>query len=219
METCQSQAQPAPRPQSSNARPANENNNNITINLPQQQFPQACGDNVKAITLQPQPIQLHVDTPTDWPQVVASIAVGLASAFVAYKVAAISREGQRNQTRAYQAEFRKDWQKEFKELIGKFISISARIKFELDLNEGYLKSPESNQLYCDFIEYKVRIDLMLDRSDSKFNEVIRISDILVNSVEERKFDKMGSAISELIVESNKIVEKAWQDIRSDIGKD
>lgn len=209
METCQSQVQPAPRPQSSNARPANENNNNITISLPQQQLPQACSDSVKAITLQPQPIKLEVDSKTDWPSVATTGSVALAFGLIAYM-------GSRNQVRSSRAEFRRIWQHEFKELMGKFITRSLRIQHELKANKDYLSEPDSAKFLDDLVESKVRLDLMLDDLDKKFNEVKRLMDRLLYVIENHHFDDIGDIISDLRAEANIIVENAWKDIGKDI---
>ncbi len=217
METCQSQVQPAPRPQSSNARPASENNNNITLSFPQQQLPQACGDNVKAITLQPQPIKLQVDTSTDWPLVGATFISGFSGAMVALAVGLMAYFGSRNQVRSSRAEFRRIWQHEFKEFMGKFITRSVRIQYELRNNKNYFGSSESGQFFDDLVESKVRVDLMLDNSDKKFNEVKRLMSLLLNVIGDEKSDDIGNIINDLRAEANIIVEKTWVDIRKDIN--
>ena len=194
METCSSQVQPTPRPQSSNSRPANENQNNITISLPQQQFPQTCQGDVKAITLQPQPIKLSVDTPTDWPSVGASIFVGLSGAMVALAVGLMAYFGQRSQARASRANFRHAWQQEFKQYTGRFISTSLIIKLDLDSKVDYLSIDEHKQLFRDLVESKIRIEIMLDHSKPYFGEIARLAENIVNAVVSGSASKMNDLI-------------------------
>lgn len=221
METCQSQVQPAPRPQSSNARPASENNNNITLSFPQQQLPQACGDNVKAITLQPQPIQLHVDTPTDWPSVASSLVVGMAGAFIAVKVGVMTSQGQKNQVRASTANFRHAWQQEFKQNVGKFVSAVTRLNFELIGDKKYNESKRSEyiQICCNIIECQALIDVMLDRSKSYYDEISSTSSRIVEAAKKGDITDFEDLMNKFVDIANRVVEKTWQDMRDDIEGD
>ena len=213
MEPCAVQSQSPVTKTSSTPRATNENS--ININLPQQLIP-ACENGTKAITLQPQPIQLAVDTSTDWPAIAATSFVGLTGALVAFAVGYMAYLGQRNHVRAAKANFRHGWQQEIKQLIAKFIAVIARIHYELGVNPDYLNSSESNQTFSDLIETHSRIELMLDRSKSYAKEISRVTGLLIEAVKERKIDNLNKLSNELLEVANGVVEQTWQDIRNDL---
>ena len=214
MENCSSPVQSAPRPQSSIQRPANESNNtnNITISLPQQQFPEAsCQSEVKAITLQPQPIQLYVDTPTDWPQIIIGGVVALSVGFMAYS-------GQRNQVRASQAAIRNEWQKDFKKLIEKFISASVRISIKTSKDKNYQNNPleDYNVLFSMVIESQVGIEIILDRTKPYSGQIISLAEEIVDAIRGGDDPRLERLVNKFIDVANGVVEKCWQDIREDL---
>ena len=174
MRNCSDQPQPQLPPRLSSP-PKATNENHITVNIPPQQVMQAPQGESKAIMLHPQPIQLAVETSTDWPAITATIFSGFAGALVAFAVGWMAYIGQRNQVRAAKANFRHDWQKEIKQLIGKFISTSARINYELEGNPDYLSNSESNQIFSELMETHARIELMLDRKKPYYNDISRIT--------------------------------------------
>ena len=170
----------------------------------------------KAIMLHPQPIQLAVETSTDWPAITATIFSGFAGALVAFAVGWMAYIGQRNQVRAAKANFRHDWQQEIKQLIGKFISTSARINYELEGNPDYLSNSESNQIFSELMETHARIELMLDRKKPYYNDISRITGDIVNAVRAKRINDLSTLANELINVANEVIEKTWQDIRDDL---
>lgn len=213
MESCAAQSQSHTK--EAHSAPHAINENSININFPQQSFP--AGENgTKAITLQPQPIKLAVDTSTDWPAIAATSFVGLTGALVAFAVGYMAYLGQRNQVRAAKANFRHGWQQEIKQLIAKFISVIARIHYESVANPDYLNSSESNQIFSDLIETHTRIEIMLDRTKSYSKEISRVTGLLIEAVNDRKIDNLNKLSNELLAVANGVVEQTWQDIRSDL---
>ena len=195
------------------------NENNININLPQQ-LASTCGENIKAITLQPDPIKLAIDTSTDWPAIAATSFVGLTGACVAFAVGYMAYLGQRNNVRASKANFRHGWQQEIKQLIAKFIAIIARIHYETGVNANYLDAPESNQMYSDLIETHARIELMLDQSKEYSKGISIITGDLIEAVKAREIDAINKLSNELLKVANGVIEQTWQDIRNDLeGKE
>ena len=190
---------------------------NLTVALPIQRLElQADLLKAKELIVQPQPIRLTVDTSTDWPSVFATSFVGLTGALVALSVGYMALIGQRNQIRALRANFRHDWQRELKQLIGKIIVTSVRMKYELENDQDYLKKPDSNELFCNLVEAQVGIEVMLDRAKEYTHEIIEIVESLVNAAKASDGDELDKMANKLIIDSNKLVEQVWRDIRNDL---
>jgi len=196
------------------SRAANENT--VTVYLPSSQSQQFCGENTKAITLSPQPLKLDVNTATDWPAVSATFFVGVTGALVALAVGGMAYLGQRSQVRAATANFRHDWQKELRGLVAKFISVAARIHYELESNPDYLSSSESNSEYSQLIETHAKIEMMLDRSKPYAKEISKISSRLIDAVKNHQVNQISLLSSDLLDVANGVLEQTWQDIRNDL---
>ena len=177
---------------------------------------QSCSDGARAITLSPQPLKLAVDTSTDWPTVAATSFVGITGALVALAVGAMAYMGQRNQVRAATANFRHGWQQELRQLVAKFISIIARLHYELEANPDYLNSSESNAEYSQLIETHATIELMLDRSKPYAKQISKLTERLISAVKKQEIDQLGQLSSDLLEVVNGVLEQTWQDIRNDL---
>lgn len=218
MENSTPQAKSQPSKVSSASRPINENH--INVSFPLQQFQQDKQGEIKTIEIQhqAQPILLSIDTPTDWPVVGATVFVGIVGSIISYRIGAMASAGQKNQVLASQAAFRHEWQKDFKQLVGKFVSTSLRIKFELDSSKEYKteNKKEYNQLVCDLIECRALFEVMLDRSKSSSNDINNTAENIVQATVRGDMKVLERFLNEFIVLANNIVEKAWIDMRSDI---
>lgn len=177
---------------------------------------QICTDGTKALTLSPQPLQLSVETSTDWPAVAATSFVGITGALVALAVGAMAYIGQRNQVRAATANFRHGWQQELRQLVAKFISVVARLHYELEANPNYLNSSESNAEYSQLIETHATIELMLDRSKPYAKQISKLTDRLIAAVKKQEIDQLAQLSEDLLEVVNGVLEQAWQDIRNDL---
>lgn len=192
---------------SSGSQPINENH--INVSFPLQQFQQEKQGEVKAITLESQPIRIHVDAPTDWPPILISAVVAVSVGLMAYF-------GQINQVRASRANFRHEWQQEFKQNVGRFIAAAAGINILLKQDDDCLNNDDFRLLFCDFVEYQVRIELMLDRSKSYSGQLVDRVDKFAVAVLSRNSEEVEKLLKEFIDMSNGIVEKVWQDMRGDL---
>ena len=212
MEACPS---PVP-PKSVPISPRSTNENTLTVFIPPVQQQQGCADTTKAITLSPQPLKLVVETTTDWPSVSATFFVGITGAMVALAVGAMAYLGQRNQVRAATANFRHGWQQELRALVAKFISVTARIHYELESNPDYLNNSESNDEYSQLIETHAKIELMLDRSKSYAKEISKLTARLIEAVKTHKIDQLSQLSNDLLDVVNGVLEQTWRDIRNDL---
>lgn len=205
IEPCLSPPPPKPVPMT----PRATNENTVTVYIPPPQSQQQCPETTKAIMLSPQPLKLFIDTPTDWP----SVSTG---ALVALAVGAMAYFGQRNQVRAATANFRHGWQQELRALTAKFISVTARIHYELESNPDYLNSSESNSEYSQLIETHAKIELMLDHSKPYATEISNLTAQMIQAVKNNEIDKLSQLSHNLLKIVNGVLEQAWKDIRNDL---
>lgn len=212
MESCSSSPPPKPVP----VPPRATNENTVTVYIPPTQSQQQCAEATKAITLSPQPLKLVVDTATDWPAVSATFFVGVTGALVALAVGAMAYLGQRNQVRAATANFRHGWQLELRAQVAKFISVTARIHYELESNPDYLNSSESNGEYSQLIETHAKIELMLDRAKPYAKEISSLTARLIAAVKKHEVDQLGQLSHDLLKVVNGVLEQTWKDIRNDL---
>lgn len=211
MDTCPS----LPPTRKVQVSPRATNENTLTVNLPPIAA-QSCIDDTKAVTLSPQPLKLVVDASTDWPAVAATSFVGITGALVALAVGALAYMGQRNQVRAATASFRHGWQQELRQLTAKFISVIARLHYELEANPDYLNSSESNAEYSQLIETHAKIELMLDQSKPYSKEISKLTKRLIGAVKSQKIDQIEQLSSDLLEVVNGVLEQTWQDIKNDL---
>lgn len=169
----------------------------------------ACPETIKTLSISGQPIQLKVDTSTDWPTVGATITVGIGSILVALAVAYLTRKSQQDQTRAAKANFRNQWQITLRNALGEFISHIAIIKFSETSQD---KTPSLHEL----VRLHATIVLMLDKAKPHTQDLIKALEKAVTHATKKDVEDLSEVLDELRTLGNDILEKAWQDIQNDI---
>lgn len=220
---CCEQKQPA---KFSPQKPTNENT--ITINMPSPQTPHNLEKTSQTIIVDPQPLKLNIDTSTDWPTIMVGFGSILSSLLVAYltyinqknqvETQKIQIEAQRNQVKSATANFRANWQISLRESIAKFLSTVAEISYEIEINQDYLDTPESNKLFSILVEKQAVIKLMLDPNKDYSTVIKDLMENLVDAARRKDLDSMNGLIKKLIEQSAKLLEKTWQDIQKDLSK-
>lgn len=186
---------------------APKNLNTINFNMPTTMA--ACPETIKTLSISGQPIQLKVDTSTDWPTVGATITVGIGSILVALAVAYLTRKSQQDQTRAAKANFRNQWQITLRNALGEFISHIAIIK----LSET---SQDKTTSLHELVRLHATIVLMLDKAKPHTQDLIKALEKAVTHATKKDVEDLSEVLDELRTLGNDILEKAWQDIQNDI---
>lgn len=189
------------------------NQNSITINTPSNADQSASN---AIVTLNPQPIKLVVDTPTDWPTVIASGSVGVGSMVVALAVGILAARAQRKQVLAATANFRGEWQKNLREAIASYIGIAARISYEIDVDKGYLDKPESNEIYMNLIQTHASVQLLLDSSKKDHVHIDTLMGKLLAAAKRSDTRDMNQLANDLVKVASEVLEKSWQQIRRNL---
>ncbi len=168
------------------------------------------------IAVAPQPLKLTVETPTDWPTVLATLLVGIGSILITSMVGWLSYSSQRSQIRSNTANFRHKWGDDLREASAQFFATVALIKFELDGNAAFISQNESNKLFSDLVTAQFKIGLMLDK---KQPYTVTILNLLSETIEHLKLNKpidLNDTLNKLHDELNAVLEKTWADIKNDL---
>jgi len=174
---------------------------------------------VQALQVQPQPFRVDVETSTDWPVVLATLAVGVGSILTSLVVGWLSVVNQRTQVRSSIANFRHAWIQELREQFSRFISLSAKISYEITHDAKYLISEKSNQPFGDLMESQAHILLMLDQKKSYCGELNTIMNDMVDALRVYDQKKLSTRTQDLANRANEVLEIGWQDIKSDLRND
>lgn len=164
----------------------------------------------------PQPLRLAVDTATDWPTVAATSLVGVGSIVTSILVAWITRVNQRSQLRASTATFRQQWMTELRIAVAEFFELVAMTKFEMEEDSGDTKTKISSANYSRIIFLQSKIGLMLDEQQPYTEKVNTLLDDIIRHLKGREYQELEKSVNSLLNEMNKVLEKAWGDIKNDL---
>ncbi|MDR3096993.1 MAG: hypothetical protein LBV73_07955 [Paraburkholderia sp.] len=173
--------------------------------------------NGTAITLDPQPIKLLVDTPTDWPMVLSTAGVGAGSALIALVVGVLAYRAQKRQVQSATANIRKEWQGQLRDAISKFVGTVTYIGEELDTNPKFRAAVESRRAYREMVEAQALVHLLLDPRKDSSKKIVKLTRDLVDETWDRDRNELSNLLRELIAESIAVLEQAWEDIKNDLN--
>ena len=181
--------------------------------LPQQQ-------SVKPVIIQHEgtqtPISVYLDSPTDWPTVIATLAVGLGSILTSLVVGYLSHQNQKAQVRSSIASLRSTWIKELRQLTGEFIGLASRIGRALQSESSYLDSQTGRQELSKLFEVTSQIELMLDPKKPETKETSAKMRAMVDSLHQGEFNKANTLLNQFKDQLSAILEKGWSDVKEDL---
>ncbi|MYM98374.1 hypothetical protein [Duganella vulcania] len=161
------------------------------------------------LTISPKPLQIVVDTPTDWP---ATVITPLVIAVVA---AWFTWANQRFQVRSTTANFRHAWQAELRTTVTSYISAALEINMKCARDPDFLNKQEAEPLLTKITTTRATIRVMLDKEKSYTRELVDLMDEIADNI-----DDNGSIFDEKITEftnkAQEVLELAWIDIRRDL---
>lgn len=166
--------------------------------------------------IQPQPLKIELENSTDWPTVVATLAVGVGSIMTSLIVGWLSVVNQRTQVQSNIANFRHAWIQELRQFASRFISIAAKIKYQIQHDAKYLESERSNQIFSDLMETNAHIILMLDPKKDFAAELSNMMSDIINGLREADHGKIDQRVHDFALKSNEVLELGWQDIKRDL---
>lgn len=163
-----------------------------------------------AITLSDSPkFTIKVESDTDWPSVLATLAVGVVIALFAWNT-------QKSQIRSSVATFRHDWQGKLREKIAEFLSKVSLLHSKMHLDPNFLMKPDSDELYSEIILIQSTIELMLDREKQSSIELTRLMEETIETVRDNT-KSINQVVNNLSLKAQEVLELAWKDIKTDLG--
>ncbi|ELI9684887.1 hypothetical protein OC525_22435 [Vibrio vulnificus] len=155
------------------------------------------------------------------PDLIVTGAIGLGSIFTSIAVVWITRKNQKSQSKEKIAELRQEWIIELRENMSRFISIASAVAVNLKQIAQYYKSKEGNENYQALLYYRSKILLMLD-VEKDYTPILKslMSDIISNMSKSdlESFKNVASFATALDEQCQIVLEKAWNDIKSDLAK-
>ena len=163
------------------------------------------------------PVYVHVDTDTDW----ATVAPSIAGVFVALTVAILSVKIQKNQTRANISAFRHQWINDLRSCSADYFQTAFSMILRLETQEGYPGSNEYRNDYDKFINLTTRFEMLLSRDDEYTKDILELDQKVMDSLD---LYNIGVDFKLATYNINKLkslvrqeLERAWDDVKSDVG--
>lgn len=153
------------------------------------------------------PLHLHVDTPSDWPSVFATLVVGVAVAYLAYA-------GQRNQIRSSTANFRAQWQAQLRDLIAEFIAIASGRLIAQIAAESSKSDIEGD--YRRLVAIHATVLLMLDKKKPYTDKIRNAMEKVIENIAKGQEGVITEKFEELLNQTNEVLEQAWNQIKADL---
>jgi hypothetical protein len=163
-----------------------------------------------------EPIRLAIETPTDWPTVIATLAVGIGSILTSLIVGYLSYQNQRSQVRSSIASLRSTWINELRKLSAEFIGLAARIGYGLQKSTSHLESSEGSQDLSSLFQAASEIHLMLDPDKPETKHTASNMDSVVECLRQRDFGEADSLLEKFESDISRLLEKAWSDVKEDL---
>ncbi|UBR43627.1 hypothetical protein [Aeromonas veronii] len=154
----------------------------------------------------------------DWPMIMITGLIGIGSIFTSIAVGRISKQNQQSQNLAKKAELRQAWITELREHISQFVSLASTIRVRRNIDNEFSSSEAFYEYHSQLIASRTRIHLMLD-ANKEYTEIIKslIHDLYNEAVMKDGVAKnVGAYRKALEEQSQKILEKAWSDIKSEL---
>ncbi len=164
--------------------------------------------------------QLLLSISPDWPSILVTGLIGLGSILTSIAVVKISRRNQKSQSNEKVAELRQQWLVDLRNSLSKFISIASILSVRSKVEKNYHASDEATAHYQELFFYKTKILLMLD--DKKDYTLILkslINDVAATTLkkDQESVKDIGNLSRALEEQAQKVLEKAWLDIKKDLA--
>lgn len=198
------------------------------------------------ISVPSQPIQVKVDTPTDWVAAfVTPITVGLAAAYIAWlnqrnsirsaetlqRNSVRSAEALQNnsvrsaealqklQHRSTIANFRQAWLTDFRTFAAAYLSAATSLNFKNFSNPGFVLTPAADDQLVQMGTARASMRMMLDATKDYTQQLIAI----MNEVDDCLYDTdptknalTTNHLTRFVDKAQEVRERAWQDIKRDL---
>lgn len=166
---------------------------------------------------QDKPFYIHIDSDTDWP----TVAPSAAGVIVAVLVAVLTVRIQRNQIRANISAFRHQWISDLRLVSSEYLQSLYSMAIRLKVSDGYFKSEQQLKDYDKLMVLTARFEMLLSRDDEYTQEILACDQKIMNAInnhqQELDFKQLTNDVNALKDLVRKELERAWSDIKADVG--
>ncbi|MUJ26298.1 hypothetical protein [Aliivibrio fischeri] len=162
--------------------------------------------------------QILLSISPDWPMIIVTGLIGIGSILTSVLVGKISKQNQQAQNLAKKAELRQQWINELRDSLSEFISLAGTISVRRNLDNEFASKEIYYQYHSQLLTARTRIYLMLD-PEKDYTLIIKslISDVYSEAVSKTgKVKELSSYRKALEEQSQVLLEKAWNDIKSEL---
>ncbi|HHF3073427.1 hypothetical protein L3V32_09905 [Vibrio sp. J2-4] len=157
----------------------------------------------------------------DYYALIVTGAIGLGSILTSIAVVWITRRNQKSQSQEKIAELRQAWVTELRENMSQFISIAYLVAVNGRQTSNYQLTDDANRNYKLLFYYRSKILLMLD-AEKEYTKVLKslMKDVTssVGKEDANSLKNLGSYARALEEQCQSVLEKAWNDIKTDLAK-
>lgn len=164
------------------------------------------------------PLNIHLDTDTDW----AVVAPSAAGVVVALIVAWLTVRVQSNQIKANLSNFRHQWMSELRNCASEYLQTLFAVAIRRQQVQGYIEGPDFRSDQEKIAVLTCKFEMLLSRDDEKTK---RLFDLDLDLIDDLYSLKFGEDKSHLIDKLNELkdmlrneLEEAWEDIQVDVGR-
>ncbi|WP_406834039.1 hypothetical protein [Pseudomonas asiatica] len=165
----------------------------------------------------PEVLTVKLESETDWPVVVATALIGIASILATFLVGYFAYRVQQNQIKATAANFRHEWRSVLREKVAEYISKIAVIHYKVARDANYFDSVESDSEYGEVLRVQASISLMLNDKKQPERELVELMSACDEILKSGKMDELTSEVNKLGMKANEVLDKAWLKMKEDVG--
>jgi hypothetical protein len=164
-----------------------------------------------------EPLNIHVDTDTDW----AAIGPSIAGVLVTLMVAWLTLRLQRRQTLANLSGLRQQWMTELRAVSSEYLKVLYKLALRVEAKPGFKESEEFVDLHEAVVVTGSKFEMLLSRDDADTKIIRELDTKITTALFDLKAGEDCNFILQMLDELKQLIrvelESAWEDIKSDVG--
>ncbi|MCF5232432.1 MULTISPECIES: hypothetical protein [unclassified Pseudomonas] len=163
------------------------------------------------------PVYVYLKSDTDW----ATVSPSIAGVAVAVIVAMLSAKMQRNQIRSNISGFRSQWIKELRDCSAEYFQGVYSFILRMDTQDNYSGSTDFMKDFDKILNLTAKFEMLLSRDDEHTRGILEADQQLIDALQDYEkgvdFMKVANLVNGLKRLVREELERAWADVKSDVG--
>lgn len=163
------------------------------------------------------PVFVYLKSDTDW----ATVSPSIAGVAVAVIVAMLSAKMQRNQIRSNISGFRSQWIKELRDCSAEYFQGVYSFILRMDTQDNYSGSTDFMKDFDKILNLTAKFEMLLSRDDEHTKCILEADQQLIDALQDYEkgvdFMKVANLVNGLKGLVREELERAWADVKSDVG--